>query len=754
MEQREITTVELFEELAVVLKAFSIGGDIEGLSPKSLPARNIVSHCKNGRSLGEALFLVCQEPASCLDQLLFGSHSLTYDERTEVITARDRNRSLQLILYESLKGPLDRAYECITNSVILTTTFETFTFRQTDASGQALRPFAVFDAGEMCEEIDFTGSIWACVFPSHYAIITRTISFTFPHETVGALFSTTPDSDANLLSDERTAFRQLGCLDGLFTELLSLNAFCDKMQVCSRYPELLSEHKEGAYTLRKYSPQRSSIFDFGEPAGELSRGDFVTTYNIEEEEFHREFLVTPHRWESNDEELYLAAFDILHLLATRRAKLFRIGFASRVYNILFPPVLLTDLSSSSYALFPCLNLYRTPSVGFRRTLSLTFIACPVEVVLNQGERTEIRSRRAYLNELNELKSDLVLSIVDPVASKSVRRYALNGPISALFALPEECAVSEVLRLISQSILKRILGNYLSDFDAERLVSSTLFTSNLESTIATSLLQVEWNPPEGFVQPWERWVATGEDQVFRNSLFRTLFYDDYLDPYFADASRHAVQFEEFSIGNTLGADMAGMTLYNPQSALKVVLYPRVYERYPNHSIVRWMTWQVYIDSALTSLRALLYKFNPILEDRGDLHSIIDALDEMLQEFVDFYDLDIRDYSYRKEYEKLRALMDVDLDYAQLVSKFASSKDDESLREQRLINKLVVSLTIATVTITIVSTIAEMGELDVLNYLVIASVLSTLLVWLGYIMFDPIRRAYKSIYNAADRFRRRR
>jgi hypothetical protein len=373
-------------------------------------------------------------------------------------------------------------------------------------------------------------------------------------------------------------------------------------------------------------------------------------------------------------------------------------------------------------------------------MSMTFMACPVELVLNgKGQESGLSSRPAPLEELNRLKSDLLLPSFDSATSQGIAKYAIRGSGRFYYSpLPDECSAPELIRYVSKSVLRRALAPGYHDNPAiADLVDSMLFTSNQESRIATMALLVDWTPPEGFSQPWERWLSTGEDKVFCNSLFRTLFYQDYLNPSSGDASHHAVRLQEFNIGNTMGADMGGMTLFKPKEALKVVLYPRRREKYPNFSIIRWMAWQVYIDSALASLRALIYKFQPSLEDRGYLYSVIETLDEMVQEFVDFYDLDIRDYDYRKEYERLRALMHVDLDYQQLMTKFASAKEDESLREQRLINKLIVSLTIATVTVTVVSTLAQMGLLSVLSYLAIALIMSTVMVLLGYLVFDPCR-----------------
>ena len=554
------------------------------------------------------------------------------------------------------------------------------------------------------------------------------------------------------MTEERTACEQLQCLQSLFTELLSVEKLSHQLRSNSNGTRLLSEHKEGEYTIRRYSPQRSVLFDFGMPAEELHRGDSVITYNIGGEEFHRDFFLSPRGWQPEDEELRVAAFNLIHMLAIRRAKLFRMSFGRRVYNVLLPPVFLTDDAqfNVSYAVFPCLNVYRTARHGFRRTVSLTFLVCPATGAEECGRRTSVAARATPLGELYRLKADLLSQIGETQGSKGMKKYVLTGPGKYYFRLSSHSTIPELLREVSKSVFDRILSlSYPDDIERGQLVDSSVFNTTEESRIVTMALQVDWTPPTGFTQPWERWLASGKDVVFRNSLFRTLFYPDYLAPASAEASREVVRFEELNIGNTMGADMGGMTLYNPQECLKVVLYPRCREQYPNYSIVRWMAWQVYIDSALASMRALIYRFHPILEARGSLHSLINTLDEMIEEFVDFYDLAIRDYFYRKEYEKLRALTQIDSDYAYLMSKFSSSKDDESLREQRLINKLVLSLMITTVTVTVVSTIAQAGKMSMFTYITVSIAASTLLVWVGYVLFDPLRAGFRFLSEKINR-----
>ena len=738
-----MTPFDHFQELGNVLDCFSSNKDTTALDLKLEPAKQLLLRCLNGAPFEKAFFEILRNEQTEFAKLFFGTHQPMYGLSVQHVIARDEDRSLQVVI---LRQPA-RLGRYEPKSVILFTDFRSFSLCRTDEGGMVSKPFAVFDCREISEEIAFNGSIWAIVYPKHYAMISRTISYTFPQNAGGALFAGKLATTNHLLTEEKVAYHRLKCLiTSSGTSLLSLEALRLKMNSLSRTPTLLSEHKEGINTIRRYSPQRSSIFDFGSPAGKLSRGDIVTTYCANQEEFHREFFIAPSGWEAEEEELQLAVFDILHMLAIRRAKLFRTEFASRVYNVLLPPVLLMENSrtSAGYVVFPCLNLYRTQRRGFRRTLSMTFIACPINVSTSQDDNRNCHaSRPAPLEEIYQIKEELLSPVVYPSSLGKSRRYMIGGPILAYLELADRLTVPELLRDLSKGILRRILAKRFGKHRTENLIRDACFPSNMESRIATISLQVEWNSPEGYRHPWERWLGSGEDKVFCNGLFRTLFYSDYLDPYSADASSYALQFKAFNIGDTLGGDMGGMTFFNPQESVKFVLYPKGREKYPDHSMVRWMTWQVYIDSALASLRALIHKFHPIFEGRGDMYSIIETLDEMIQEFVDFYDLDIRDYFYRKEYERIRSLMHLDSDYAQLLSKFASYKEEESLREQRLINKLIFSLTVATVTISIVSTLAQMGGLSKLNYSIIALGLSTVLVWIGYKCFDSSRRIFKRL-----------
>jgi multisubunit Na+/H+ antiporter MnhB subunit len=77
----------------------------------------------------------------------------------------------------------------------------------------------------------------------------------------------------------------------------------------------------------------------------------------------------------------------------------------------------------------------------------------------------------------------------------------------------------------------------------------------------------------------------------------------------------------------------------------------------------------------------------------------------------------------------------------------------LREQRLINKLIVAFTIATVVITVISTIAQMNQIKMKSYIV-ASVISVgVLTPLGYMLFDPVKQFANKVKRIITRGRRR-
>ncbi len=253
-----------------------------------------------------------------------------------------------------------------------------------------------------------------------------------------------------------------------------------------------------------------------------------------------------------------------------------------------------------------------------------------------------------------------------------------------------------------------------------------------------LLQVDWRAPSGAAQPWENWLITGADRPFTDNVYKLMFYEDFVEPRSGYTSRRGIDFGRMLIGNTLRTDMNGISFFDPTDELKLILYPLHRERYPHYSIVRWMAFSLYSESALCSLQGMIQRFYIDLHRQNDLRRVVETLGEMTESFAELYDLDIRRYLYRQEYERLRELMKVDRDYEFLVEKFTSVKEDASLREQRLFNKLLVGFTIATTSVAIITAIAQTLQWTTGRFLAVTIPTAVVLTIAGYISFDRIRR----------------
>ncbi len=708
--------------------------------------RTLRTYVSSGATATAAVCNALLENPSAIQALLFGDGSIQYDAVSDTLVARMGQHSLQLAIRSQFDGPVAGIPE---GQLVVQTDGTQFCVAKYRLPPQSPEIILSLSVQNLAHTIDFHGSLWAALHPSHHSIITQTISLTFPVLRKELLFARYFRAD-NADAAEKIAHAHLRCFQTMGSVVMTLDQFCAAQSSLPKRPTLQSTHSDGDYIFRKYSTCRSPLFDFGTPEEPIARDDFVTTYLAKDVEYHREFVVAPTLWPEGSEELRLAAFDVLNMLAIRRTKLFRAAFARRVYNVLFPPLYITDAADGTtrYALFPCLNMYRDVDSSFRRTASLSFLVLPV---MAQPESPGVKSRAIFLDELYAIKDALAKNVFDTAAG--ARQYKTWDSIPGYYgALPNQAQLGQIIHKVAESIAAKAYRPTQRRRSENNAIARMMLAARLEARLTTALILVDWRPPEGYSQPWERWLTGTDDQVFTDALFRTMFYKDYLSPATAYASRHVAQFRNLNVGNTLGADMTGMTLFNPQDNLKLCIYPLRFESYPNYSIIRWAAWQIYIDSALSSLRALIHKFEPLMHKSSDLHGIIDTLKTMIHEFVEFYDLDIREYIYRKEYEKLRSQMQVDDDYKQLLSKFSSAKEDELLREQRLINKLVVSLTIATVTVTVVSTLAQMGQLNTIQYIAMSVASASVFVWIGYILFDPLKRAQSRLTKFLAYFRR--
>jgi hypothetical protein len=665
--------------------------------------------------------------------------------------------------------------------VVLQTDFKRFLFRRISATRSLEKPFLELSQEEVVNEVAFVGSLWSAIFPQHRAIITRTMSFAVPKGRGSALFESATlrqqawklkfaTSKEQAFREEEAALARLkevfggsdskDTLSTIGSHLMTLEDVRKRLaEKTTNVPIVLSESSEGKYILRRYSPSRPSTLDFGEPGSWRgpSRRDYVITYchGSSPVEFHRDFFLSPTEWVAEELNLYQAVFDVQHTLAIRRSGLFKLGFGQRVYTVLLPPAVINKTASPTegYFLIPCIILYRVPRYGtFRRTLTLTFISIPITLdspaKLGSGSQAGRMGqvREARMNEIRALRSDLRAPIAHDGIPPTGPPVEIGGPLAKLVGVPAgTSSIPELVHRVSSYVASCVVDERKQTLtggptrNGESSEAETItFAASLESRIACTLLQVQWSAPLGETHAWEKWLRDGSDNCLRDNIFKLLFYEDFLSPDSGYASRRAVDLRAMLVGNTLGADMSGMTFFDPTDELKLIVYPRQREHYPDYSIIRWMAFSIYADSALSSLQGMIQRFYNDLDHQGDLGGVVETLDDMIQSFVELYDLDISLYFYRREYEKLRELLRVDRNYELLLSKFASVKDDASLREQRLFNKLLLGFTVSTVTVGILGILATMKNWPAKLLLATTIPAAIGLTLIAYLIFDPVRR----------------
>jgi hypothetical protein len=195
----------------------------------------------------------------------------------------------------------------------------------------------------------------------------------------------------------------------------------------------------------------------------------------------------------------------------------------------------------------------------------------------------------------------------------------------------------------------------------------------------------------------------------------MYYPDSLEDAGAQTTPRTTRLDAMQISNSLGDDLGGMTFFEPDSETKYLIYPADREEYPNYSILRWAGFASYSDSALAALRALLARVDARLGAGVGLHGMLSSTEQLVEHFAELYDLDIKRHVYRKEYQRLKTITGIESDYEQLQQKVESLTQAASLREQQLVNKVLIILTAGILWITGVAVVATVAKWHLLESL---------------------------------------
>jgi len=562
---------------------------------------------------------------------------------------------------------------------------------------------------ELVAAVELHGDLVAVARPLRWSIFSRSFAFAL--------------DDRNLLSREhailrRSTIKRLSVLEDRGFELRSIRDVHNQLFAGSNE---IPSRRVGAHIL---TPGDSSCLPSVSDEVTASRGDAVTCQT----DGWREFMLC--RLDRSDDSggrgsILSLTYTLMYLMAVRRTKLFKQHYGSRLFCISLPPGILCSGERASVVV-PLLHLTRRLRGGaLRNTVVLTIIVVPVGIVDSQ-----LLPRDASFEESFSITSDLE-SVGRPVIARN--NFNLSGPLSDYLRLYEPTTFAELASRLVERLSASTCGGW-----------SSVHTSSVqgglrgltESSSGTSANLVNWRPSAP--SPWSDWVQGQRDEPLCQEFHRAAFWADFIQPDGAFSSWDTVDFSGLSIGNAHGADASGLTLYNPQLDTKFVFFPHKSEKYPNHSVLRWFTWQIYLDVASASVKSLLGRLHEQIDTARELRQVIASVNELMTEMGEVYDLDLLDFFYRREYEAFRRVTRLDDDYVYMKERLSTVQGESTLREQILMNNMVLALTLSSVLATILAAVGQGRDWGLATYLWVAVGTLTIALGISLGVLEPTRR----------------
>lgn len=722
--------------------------------------------------LPSALAVECARPKAPLAQLLVGDNTAEVTARDRGVIIDVRGHRIVLNFGQHLAASVEIARAAKASGVKSVAVVgidrdQCHVVRLDHSSGLSTTSGSLT---ALCDDIDLSGSLWSVIFPTHRAILLRTYALSTIDRSRGALFNLDAlrrfrwaigggSLRRGGTLDERLAFSglqkfslQLASSHSesrvLRYQLRPLDAFIDQVhRTYPTSPARLFQTDDGLVRMTGYDPPHSRLLRFGETTEYRTpaRGDYVTDYRarFSKRFFNRDFVIVPAPLDISHAGLYAATAEIANILGFRRTGLFQLAFSKRIYTIVLPAgIVHLRPPDPTVLLVPCMIAYRGDfRPTFRRTFTLSIMAIPVArdssckpPADNTLDFAPTPVDPATIHRLNDILAAVnTVSVADPGAV-----LAIEGPLAEL--LPDAGGLSGLAGL-TESLLAMVASASVggrSRRRGHRRARSMVTDARSESRLSSILVQVAWRTRAAEKSPWEKFVRTGGDSAFRRAVHRLIYFIDSIDDERSRTTAETTRLDLMQISNSFGDDLGGTTFLDPDSQTKFLIYPSSREHYPNQSILRWMGFALFADSALASLKSLLARSNARLSSRHSLSRMVVSLQELIESFAELYNLDIRRHLYRQEYERLKSILRIDDDYAQLNSKVDTLTQAASLREQRLVNRVILAVATATLAATAIAVLATVGQWSLRSVLIIGGSAIAATVIGSVFLLEPIRR----------------
>jgi hypothetical protein len=375
----------------------------------------------------------------------------------------------------------------------------------------------------------------------------------------------------------------------------------------------------------------------------------------------------------------------LELLAQRRSLLFAPALAERIYNIMFPLGILTEVNGNDgFLLVPWLTLIRGSFTSrCRHTIEFGMFLLPIK---------DERPDREHLTDLAPLtERNLDANEVVRIAARGDG----SGPTFSWERSPQQFHLSGPLRKHLVELkhhLPTIIGN------KRKIAGEWLCVDERVARALESILAGLTDPEVSIREVSEGLTASTIGQVFVHHSAIKHDESRVRVEQFADEIAQSIAMnqvisiltcttnldrEAVAIGlaneidgwignqNATAAEIykdSSWSLYhlNPLRCF-LITYDSARRDFPSNTPLQPIGWLAYIMGSLAALTEMLTSFYHEIEEPEEIQGLLGVTSDIVLNFDEIYDLDILWHAYRDVYDKCVKALHINRDYDQLLRK---------------------------------------------------------------------------------------
>ena len=414
--------------------------------------------------------------------------------------------------------------------------------------------------------------------------------------------------------------------------------------------------------------------------------------------------------------LYTIEYDIMLLLALRQWELFVDSYLFRMYDLFLPPAKILRSNSgenveNAMVVIPYISLKRKPNerkMDFSRIVVISLIIIPTSNDLL--DRRSMSSEEMFLMNRDETEIVIKTSPLKEFIKEVVNSNIFNGLASKRQAILNELEGSMPIRHLFKMLSFLILAINSEKFDENEW---SLIANRLNDSFQyLKLIDIDYKDGNKTVKDdFKEFMLWG----WTSKTLRVLL-NDLVAPQGKlniHSDRDVVDFRSLVINDPNLLEISPISFYNPFEQVAVAIITRDCEKFPTNSIKWGLSWYMKLIQSLSALTTLKNSYYFRLEHLNPTPETLSKIeDELLRDLDDFYDLEIRNwsYSYRMQFENSKKILGIDKSFVGLKEKISSVRTVVHTDIQTKLNEKVRNLTLFLILLT-----ATLIAIEVLKFL---------------------------------------